>query len=148
MKHVEAGNSGKREKKKRGRKPKADPQKFRYMFRFNDAEMERFLSLYKKSGKRSYSAFITDCILNKSLQVIEINKSLIDFTMMLNSFFAQFRAVKNNYNQVFHALIRVFGEQKAWKMMKIVEQSTLQFVLLNREIEEITLRFREKCLPK
>jgi hypothetical protein len=52
MKHVEAGNSGEKEKKKPGRKPKADPQKFRYMLRLNDAEMERFLSLYKKSGKR------------------------------------------------------------------------------------------------
>jgi hypothetical protein len=148
MKHVEAGISGEREKKKRGRKPKADPQKFRYMFRLNDAEMERFLSLYKRSGKRSYSAFIADCILNKSHQVTEVNKSLVDFTMLLNSFFAQFRAIKNNYNQVFHALIRVFGEQKARQMMKIVEQSTLQFGLLKRDIEEITLRFREKCLPK
>jgi hypothetical protein len=148
MKHVEAGNSGKIEKKKRGRKPKADPQKFRYMFRLNDSEMERFLSLYKKSGKRSYSAFIADCILNKSHQVIEIDKSLIDFTMLLNSFFAQFRAVKNNYNQVFHALIRIFGEQKAHSMMKIVEQSTLRFGLLKREIEEITTKLCELCLPK
>jgi hypothetical protein len=148
MKHVEAGNSGEKEKKKRGRKPKADPQKFRYMFRLNDVEMERFLPLYKKSGKRSYSAFIADCILNKSHKVIEVNKSLIDFTMLLSSFFVQFRAVKNNFNQGYNSLVAHFGEDKALQMIRIMTQSTREFGLLKREIEEITLRFREKCLPK
>jgi hypothetical protein len=173
MKHDEAGNSGERETKKRGRKPKADPQKFHYrfseywhttksklmttmqrfysgkkclirrtasfqsmivMFRLNNAEMERFLSLYKKSGKRSYSTFIADCILNKSHQVIEVNKSLIDFTMLLSSFFVQFRAIKNNFNQGYNSLVRHFGEEKAWQMIRIVAQSTRDFGLLKHEI--------------
>jgi hypothetical protein len=148
MKHVEAGNSGKREKKKSGCKPKADPRKFRYMFRLNGKDHKRLLAMVEKSGKRSMSAFIADCVLNRKPKIVEINKTAVDFVMLLSSFFAQFRAIKNNYNQVFHALIRNFGEQKALQMMKIVEESTLQFGLLKREIEEIILRFREKCLPE
>jgi hypothetical protein len=124
------------EKKKRGRKPKANPQKFRYMLRLNDKDHKRFLQMFEKSGKPSYAAFITDCVLNRLLKVIKINKSAIDFIMLLSCFFAQFRAIKNNYNQVFHVLIRNFGEEKARKMMKIVEQSTLQFGFLKRDFED------------
>lgn len=148
MKYVEAGKSGGNEKKKRGRKPKANRQVHRCMFRLNNKDHERFLAMYECSGMRSYSAFITDCVLNKPLKIIEVNKSTIDFVMLLSSFFAQFRAVKNNYNQVFHALIRNFGEPEARQMMKIVEQPTLQFGLLKKEIEEITIKLRELCLPK
>ncbi|KAA6341503.1 hypothetical protein EZS27_010703 [termite gut metagenome] len=52
-------------------------------------------------------------------------------------FFELFRArvVKVNYNQVFHALIRNFGEQKTRFMMKILEESTREFALSKLEIE-------------
>jgi hypothetical protein len=88
------------EKKKRGRKPKAEPQIHRLWIRLNDKDRERFLAMYKRSGKPSYSAFIADCVLNKPLRIVEINKSVIDFRMLLSSFHAQFRAIKNNFNQV------------------------------------------------
>jgi hypothetical protein len=103
------------EKKKRGRKPKANPQKHRLMVRLNDAEKKRFLQMLEKSGKRSYSAFIADCVLNKPLKIVEINKTAIDFTMFLSSFFIQFRAIKNNFNQVYPSLAKHFGKQKAAK---------------------------------
>jgi hypothetical protein len=85
------------EKKKRGRKPKADLQKFRYMFRLNDRDCKRLLAMYERSGKRSMSAFIADCVLNKPLKIGEVNKSVIDFVMLLSSFFTQFRTIKNNF---------------------------------------------------
>ena len=94
------------------------------------------------------SAFIAHCVLTKPVKIVVINKSVIDFVMQLSNFFAQFRAVKNNYNQVFHALIRNFGEQKARSMMKIIEKPTLQFGLLVRDFEELVTKLREKCLPK
>ncbi|GHV48621.1 hypothetical protein FACS1894181_04870 [Bacteroidia bacterium] len=148
MKHVEAGKSGGSEKKKRGRKPKADPQKFRYMFRLNDRDYKRLLSIYEHSGKRSMSAFLADCVLNKPLKVIEVNKTAIDFVMLLSSFFKQFRAVKNNFNQMYSALVHNFGKQKALEMIQIVAQSTREFGLLRNEIEKTTAKFRESCLPK
>jgi hypothetical protein len=136
------------EKKKRGRKPKANPQKFRYMFRLNSEDHERFLQMFKKSGKPSYAAFITDCVLNRPLKIIEVNKTAIDFTMLLSSFFTQFRSVKNNFNQAYRSLAANFGEEKALKMIGIIINSTREFGLLQKEIEKITIRFRELCLPK
>ena len=136
------------EKKKRGRKPKANPQVNRLMIRLNDKDHKRFLQMYERSGKPSYSAFIADCVLNRPPKIIEINKSVIDFVMLLSSFFAQFRAVKNNFNQVYRSLVLNFGEQKAFEMIQIVAQSTREFGLLKREIEEMTIQFREECLLK
>ncbi|KAA6319339.1 hypothetical protein EZS27_030755, partial [termite gut metagenome] len=135
-------------KSKRGRKPKADRQEHRYMVRLNEADNKRFLSMYKRSRKRSISAFITDCVLNNPVKIVTVDKSVLDYVMLLSGFFEQFRAIKTNYNQVFYVLIRNFGEQKVRFMMKIVEESTLQFGLLKREIEEITTKFRKSCLPK
>ncbi|KAA6306987.1 hypothetical protein EZS27_041349 [termite gut metagenome] len=135
-------------KSKRGRKPKADKQEYRYMIRLNKAENERFLSMYRQSGRRSMSRFIANCVLNHSLKTVVIDKSLIDFVMLLSGFFVQFRAVKNNYNQVFHALIRNFGEQKARFMMKLVEESTREFALSKLEIERLTAQLKERCLPR
>ncbi|MDR1055602.1 MAG: MobA protein [Prevotellaceae bacterium] len=158
MKHVEAGNSGEREttfaeakagqKKKRGRRPKADPQKFRYMFRLNDKDHKRFLQMYEHSGKRSMSAFIADCILNKPVKVTEINKCVIDFVMLMSSFFAQFRAVKNNFNQAYHSLVLHFGEEKAVQMIQIVAKTTREFGLLKQDFEEYVTKLKEKCLLK
>jgi hypothetical protein len=129
------------ENRKRGRKPKADRQKRRIMFRLNEADRKRMTSMYEKSGRQSISAFLADCVLKKPVKTVVVNKSAIDFGVLLSSFFVQFRAIKNNYNQIFHALIRNFGEPKARSMMKIVENATLQFGLVKKEIEETTAEF-------
>ncbi|KAA6328527.1 hypothetical protein EZS27_022590 [termite gut metagenome] len=148
MKHVNAGESGEKEKRKRGRKPKSNPQINRYMIRLNEKDNELFLSLYRQSGKRSISAFMTDCVLNNPVKVVTVNKSVWDYAMLLSGVFEQFRAIKTNYNQVFHALIRNFGEQKACLMMKIVEESTREFALSKLEIERLTAQLKERCLPR
>jgi len=134
--NVKAGKSGEREKKKIGRKPKTNPQTNRLMIRLNDKEHERFLQMFERSGKKSYSTFIADCVLNRPLKVTTINKSVIDFVVLLSSFFAQFRAVKNNFNQAHHSLELNFGKQKAFEMIQIVADSTREFGLLKRELEE------------
>ena len=69
------------EKKKRGHKPKANPQKFHYMFRLNDKDCKQFLQMFEKPEKSGYTAFITDCVLNRPLKIIEVNKTAIDFTI-------------------------------------------------------------------
>ncbi|MDH6306720.1 hypothetical protein M2463_003464 [Parabacteroides sp. PH5-13] len=146
MEHVD--NGARRLKKKRGRKPKADKQTYRHMIRLNNKDNERFLSLYHKSGHKSKSRFIADCILNNPVKIVPINKSAMDFAMLLSQFFAQFRAVKTNYNQVFQVLVRNLGEEKARSMMKIIEKPTLDFVLMKAQIEDLYTQIRERCLPK
>jgi hypothetical protein len=136
------------EKKKRGRKPKAHPQVNRYQIRLNNKDKARLMVMYKRSGKRSISAFIADCVLNKPLKVVVINKSLVDYAILLSSFHSQFRAIKNNFNQVYRTLVLNLGEKKALEMINILAQSTREFGLLKQEIEETIIRFREICLPK
>ncbi|GHV10453.1 hypothetical protein FACS1894162_4610 [Bacteroidia bacterium] len=118
------------------------------MIRLNDKDRERFLQMYEKSGMKSYSAFITDCVLNSKPKVTVINKSTVDFVMLLSSFFKQFRAVKNNFNQAYYSLVVNFDEAKALEMIQIVAQSTREFGLLKKRIEETIIELRELCLPK
>lgn len=146
MEHV--NNGAGRLKKKRGRKPKADKQKYRHMIRLNSKDNERFLSLFHKSGAKSKSRFIADCILNNPVKIVRIDKSAMDFAIQLSQFFAQFRAIKTNYNQAFQVLIRNLGEEKARSMMKIVERPTLDFILIKSQIEDLYTQIRERCLPK
>ncbi|PXV60114.1 hypothetical protein CLV62_13134 [Dysgonomonas alginatilytica] len=138
------------EEQKRGRgRPKKDHcLKYRYMFRLNDSENEKFLEMYKQSKMKSKSSFVVDRVLNNQLKIIQINKSTIDFVMLLTQFFAQFRAIKNNYNQLFTTLVRNLGEDKARYMLKIVEKSTLEFIQSKLEIEELATKLKEQCLPK
>jgi len=136
------------EKRKRGRKPKPNRQTRHISFRLNEVDSKRLLQMYEKSGKRSMSAFLAHCVLTKTANIVVVNKSAIYFVILSSSFFGQFRAIKNNYHQVFHALIRNFGEQKANSMMKIVEKPSLQLWLLMQEFEESVTKLREKCLPK
>ncbi|WP_280747422.1 hypothetical protein [Parabacteroides sp. PF5-9] len=146
MEHV--NNGAGRLKKKRGRKPKADKQTYRPMIRLNNKDNERFLSLFCKSGHKSKSQFILDCILNNPVKIVSINKPTMDFAMLLSQFFAQFRAIKSNYNQAFQVLIRNLGEEKARSMMRIIEKTTLDFILLKSQIEDLYTQIRERCLPK
>jgi hypothetical protein len=101
------------EKKKRGRKPAAHPQRNRLMVRLNSKDHKRFLAMYHRSGKPSYSAFIADCIFNRQLKIVEINKSAIDFVILLSSFQTQFRAIGANYNQVLKHLLSAFPKKTA-----------------------------------
>lgn len=146
MEHISDGAG--RLKKKRGRKPKADKQQYRHMIRLNSRDNERFLSLFQQSGLKSKPRFMTDCILNNPVKVISIDKSAMDFSMLLSQFFVQFRAIRTNYNQVFTTLVRHLGEDKARLMMKIVEKPTLDFILMKTKIEDLYIQIRERCSPK
>lgn len=143
MEHVEESK-----KRRRGRPRKEEVKKHGHMFRLNEADSEHLLHIYKASEAKSMSQFLADKILNHSLKVIEIDKSAIDFVMLLTQFYAQFRRVKNNYNQLFALLVRELGEPKARQMIKLLEQPTLDFIQSMKEIEQITTKLREQCLPK
>ena len=80
------------EKNKRGRKPKPIEyqQIHRIAFRLNDADSKRLLLMYEKSGKRSLSAFLAHHVLTKPAKIVVVNKSAIDFVMLLSSFSLNF----------------------------------------------------------
>lgn len=135
-------------KRGRGRPKKEDVKKYPHMFRLNETDSCRLLKMYEASKAHSMSQFLTDKILNHNLKVIEINKSAIDFVMLLSQFFAQMRGIKNNYNQLHTTLVKQVGEEKAQRMLKIIEEPTLEFIKQWQQLEAIIQKLREQWLPK
>jgi len=136
------------EKKKRGRKPKANPQVHRWCFRMNNAERKRFLQLFERSGMKSYSAFITDRVRNCKPKIVEIDKSAIDFVMLLSSFFAQFRAIANNYNQVLKHITTTFPGKKGLAFMYRLENATKELVISNHKIIKLYDDLKAKIIKR
>lgn len=135
-------------KRGRGRPKKEDVKKHSHMFRLNERDSLYLLRMYKLSEARSMSQFLADKILNHQMKIVEINKSAIDLVMLLTQFFGQMKGIKNNYNQLFNLLVREMGEDKARKMLKIIEQPTLDFIRQWKELESIISNLRERWLPK
>jgi hypothetical protein len=79
----------------------------------NDAKNVRFLSMYEDTGMKDKSRFIKSILFQKELKVVKIDKAAMDYYMCLTTFYAQFRAVGNNYNQVTKALKSTFTEKKS-----------------------------------
>jgi hypothetical protein len=129
-----------------GRKPKADPCRHRLAINLNDADYAAFLSLYEASGLSDKARFITSCIFDRQLKVVKIDKAAMDYYMRLTTFYAQFRAIGVNYNQVTKALKSTFTEKKALAFLYKLENATRELVELNQKIIDLTTEFERKYL--
>jgi hypothetical protein len=131
-----------------GRKPKDDPCRHRLAINLNDADYAAFLTLYEQSGLPDKARFIVSCIFNRPLKVVKIDKATQDYYMRLTTFYAQFRAIGVNYNQVTKALKSTFTEKKALAFLYRLEQATRELVATNQKIIELTEEFERKWLQK
>lgn len=141
------GNS-KKQWKKTGRRPKADPAKIRYSISFNEQEHARFLALFDQSGMRVKAHFITSCIFEKTVKTIKIDKGTADFYMRLTSFHSQFRSVGVNYNQIVKLLYGNFSEKKAATYLYKLEKQTAEMAALCQKIIQLTAEFEANYLKK
>jgi hypothetical protein len=131
-----------------GRKPKADTCSHHYSFKLNDEDNAQFLALFERSGLENKSLFITSSIFNRSLNVVKIDKATQDYYMRLTTFYAQFRAIGVNYNQVVKAIKTTFTEKKALAFLYKLEQATKELAATNQKIIELTEEFKQKYLIK
>ncbi len=127
-----------------GRKPKADPCRHRLAINLNDADFAAFLSLYEQSGLPDKARFITSCIFDRQLKVVKIDKAAMDYYMRLTTFYAQFRAIGVNYNQITKALKSTFTEKKALAFLYKLENATRELVNLQHNIIALTEEFKAK----
>jgi hypothetical protein len=134
--------------KKRGRKPKADKISYRLSVRFTDKEHRRFLSMFEHSGMKSKSKFITMHVLEKKMDVVVINKSLIDYTQSLSDLFFQFRKVGNNYDQTIRMLYANLERDEARKMEQAIRPSMMKLVTVMVGLEYLYNELRTSCLPR
>jgi hypothetical protein len=131
-----------------GRKPKADPCRHRYAIYMNDAENVRFLSLCEDAASQDKSRFIKSFLFQKELKVVKIDKAAMDYYMRLTTFYAQFRAIGNNYNQVTKALKSTFTEKKALAFLYKLEKAMRELIAINQKIIDLTAEFERKHLNR
>lgn len=136
------------EKKQGGRVPKNDPATNCCMVRFNSVEYARFMTLFEQSGVRNKAVFIKARVFDESFRVVKVDRTLLDYYQKLSSFYAQFRAVGTNYNQVVVALKSNFTEKKALAMLFKLQGLTEELVALNRQIITLTEEFKAQWSQK
>jgi hypothetical protein len=146
MKNFNDMTTNNKKAKQMGRKPKSDPCRHRLAINLNDADYASFLTLYEQSGLPDKARFITCCIFNRTLKVVKMDKATMDYYMRLTTFYAQFRAIGVNYNQVTKALKSIFTEKKALAFLYKLEQATKDLVALNQKIIDLTAEFEAKYL--
>ena len=134
--------------RKGGRIPKNDKAEYRYSVNFTSIENARFLTLYEQSGVFSKSTFIKARVFNESFRVIKVDRALLDYYQKLSAFYAQFRAVGVNYNQVVVALRSNFTEKKAMAMLYKLENMTQELKILNEQIIALTEEFKTQWSQK
>ena len=125
-----------RKPNKGGRPALADPAKHRHVLYLNDRENARFLSQWKQSG------------VGEPFRVVKVDKSAVEYCARLTEFYAQFRAVAVNYNQVVKALNSNFSEKKALAFLYKLEKATTELSALNRQVIALTNECKELWLPK
>lgn len=131
-------------RRKGGRHPKVKPAVFRYSIRMNVDENDKFLSLFEQSGEAVKAHFITSCIFNRPIKVVKIDKGVQDYYMRMTTFFAQYRTIGTNYNQIVKALKSNFTEKKALAFLYKLEKVTLELVTLQKQMIELTEEFEQK----
>ena len=141
-----ASNTPKRGKG--GRSPKTDPANYRYSVNFTAVEHARFLTLFEQSGLQSKARFIAARVFGDDFRVVKIDRSAMEYVTKLTLFYAQFRAVGVNYNQVVKELHSNFSEKKALALLYKLEKVTVELVEIGRKILELSEEFKGQWLQK
>lgn len=143
-------NNENRTKKRRtvGRKPKKNPAKYRYTVNLNEEENDKFKLLFEQSGLENISRFIHHTLFGKEIKVVKIDKAAMDYYVRLTNFYRQFQAIGNNYNQTVKALKTNFSEKRALSMLYKLEKTTIELIVLSKQIVVLTKEFEEKWLQR
>lgn len=77
------------------------------------------------------------------MKVVKIDKAATDYYIKLTNLQSEYRRIGVNYNQAVKALHTGFSEKKALAMLYKLEQLTIEFISLNREIIRLTQEFEQ-----
>jgi hypothetical protein len=141
-------NSQDKKQKKAGRKPKNNPSCFRYTVNMDADENARFQSMLLKSDACSISGFILDALFGREIKIVKIDKATMDYYIRLTNFYVQFQAIGNNYNQTVKAVKTNFGVKRALALLYKLEKTTIELIVLSKQIIALTKEYEEKWLRK
>lgn len=138
-------NSSKKQNKG-GRKPKLNPSTHRHVFRLNDEENAKLLSLYEASGTNNKARFIISLLFQREIKMVKIDVPAMQYHAQLTKFISQFRAIGVNYNQVVKILYRHFSEKKAAAYLFKLEKQTAEMAALCKQVMQLTQQFEAEYL--
>ena len=135
-------------RKRSGRKPKADTTVFRYSVNFTAIEQAILMSMYDKVQVESMSAFIKMVLFEKPFKVFYVDENTRVFIDKLSSFNALYRTVGVEYALIVKTLRENFNERKAMKALYNLEQKTTELVRISMEIVSLARQFDEAWSQK
>ena len=131
-----------------GRPHKLDPAKNCVMLRFNDLEYAKFLTLYERSGVYSKATFVKARVFNESFRVVTIDKTKYEYYQKLSEMHAQFRSIGVNYNQMVKILRSNFNEKRAMALLYKLEKQTIEMIIVQKQIAQLTDQFNREWSQK
>lgn len=134
------------QRRKGGRPPKSDPATACVMVRFNAEEYARFLGLFEQSGVKAKAVFIRARVFDQPFRVVKTDRAALEYVAKLTTFYAQFRAIGTNYNQVVKELHSNFSHKKALALLFKLEELTKELAATGQQIIALTKGFEEKYL--
>jgi hypothetical protein len=135
-------------RRKGGRPAKSDPVTECVMVRFNAREYTRFLALFEQSGVKAKAVFIKARVFNQPFRVVKTDRAALEYVAKLTTFYAQFRAVGTNYNQVVKELHSNFSHKKALALLFKLEKLTTELAVAGQQIIALSKEFEEKYLQE
>ncbi len=127
-----------------GRKPKPDRARHRYTVNLTAEDNAKFVRMMAYAGMDNCSRFIHHVLFGREIKVVKIDKAASDYYVRLTNFHRQFRAIGNNYNQTVKAIRSNFGEKRALQMLYRLEKTTIELIVLNKKIIDLTQEFETK----
>lgn len=135
-------------RKRAGRKPKADTTVFRCSVNFTAIEQAILMSMYDKVQVESMSAFIKMVLFEKPFKVFYVDENTRVFIDKLSSLNALYRTVGVEYALIVKTLRENFNERKAMKALYNLEQKTTELVRISMEIVSLARQFDEAWSQK
>ena len=141
-------NKTSRKRGKGGRPQEHDPASHCVMVRFTSTENARFMTLFEQSGMHAKALFIKARVFDQTFRVVKTDRVALEYVTKLTSFYAQYRALGVNYNQVVKELHSHFSEKKTLALLYKLESITRDLMVLSEQIVHLSLDFKEKFMIK
>lgn len=135
-----------RKRGKGGRPQEDDPATHCVMVRFTSTENAQFLTLFEESCMHAKALFIKARVFDQTFRVVKTDRAALEYVTKLTSFYAQYRALGVNYNQVVKELHSHFSEKKTLALLYKLEGITKELVVLSEQIVRLSQVFQRKFL--
>lgn len=135
-------------KSKKPKNRKSNPLVYRYSVNLNEEQNDKFRAMIVENNVTNISKFISNVLFSNEIKVIKIDKSSRDYYLKLSSFYNQYKAIGNNYNQITKALKVNFDEKRGLVLLGKLEKLTIQLIVISKEIFKLTEEYNNKWLQK